>query len=336
MRAPRLFRTLAFRIVLVYIAIFAISAAGLVAFTYWNTKRELDAQTDQTIDAEIVGLSEQYQRLGLGALTDVIIGRSVRGGSGLYLLTDALHHPIAGNLDGWPQNMIHRPNAYLEFNYERRVGGISTLRRARGRAFALAGGFQLLVARDVHERHETSRLFSTTLPWSLMLMLVLGLVGGGLMSRNLLTRLESINQTSREIMAGDLSRRVPLRGGGDEFDILAGNLNRMLDRIERLMRGMRDVTDSVAHDLRTPLNRLRNRIDAALRRLPTDSPEAAEIELAAVEVDQLIATFNALLLISEAEAGMAREAMKQMDLRAVVEGISELYAALAEKKAKRC
>ncbi|MBS0273707.1 MAG: HAMP domain-containing protein [Proteobacteria bacterium] len=331
MRAPRLFRTLAFRIVFIYIAIFAISAAGLVAFTYWNTKRALDMQTDQTIDAEILGLSEQYQRLGLGGLANVIISRSVRGGQSLYLLTDQMRHPIAGNLDGWPQ-IIYRPNSFIEFNYERRVGGVSTLRRARGRIFALTGGFQLLVARDVHERHETVRLFSTTLPWSLMLMLVLGVIGGGFMSRNLIARLDSINDISREIMGGDLSRRIPIRGSGDEFDTLATSLNQMLDRIERLMRGMREVTDSVAHDLRTPLNRLRNRIDAALRRLPPESAEYTEIESAAVEIDQLIATFNALLLIAEAEAGMAREAMAQIDLRDVVEGISELYGPLAEEK----
>ncbi|MGN6516291.1 MAG: sensor histidine kinase [Rhizomicrobium sp.] len=331
MRAPRLFRTFAFRIVFVYIAIFAVSAAGLVAFTYWNTKRELDTKTDQTIDAEIVGLSEQYQRLGIGGLADVIMNRSVRGTQSLYLLTDMLHRPIAGNLDGWPQ-IIYRPNSFIEFNYERRVGGVSALRRARGRVFALAGGFQLLVARDVHERHETVRLFNTTLPWSVLLMLVLGVIGGALMSRNVLARLDSINAVSREIMAGDLSRRVPVRGTGDEFDVLATNLNRMLDRIERLMHGMRDVTDSVAHDLRTPLNRLRNRIEAALRRLPGDSAEYSEIESASAEIDQLIATFNALLLIAEAEAGMAREAMAQVDLRGVVEGIAELYSPLAEEK----
>jgi len=330
-RAPSFFRTIAFRIVFIYVAIFAVSAAGLVAFTYWNTKRELDAQTDQTIDAEIVGLSEQYQRLGLGGLDDVIMSRSMRGGQGLYLLTDTLRHPLAGNLDGWPQ-MIRQPDNFVEFNYERRVGGNSVLRRARGRVFSLTGGFQLLVARDIHERHETVRLFSTTIPWSLLLMLFLGIAGGAVMSRNLVARLDSINETSREIMAGDLSRRVPVRGNGDEFDILAANLNRMLERIERLMRGMREVTDSVAHDLRTPLNRLRNRIDAALRRLPPDSAEYGEIESAAVEIDQLIATFNALLLIAEAEAGMAREAMARVDLREVVEGIAELYDALAEEK----
>jgi hypothetical protein len=333
-RAPRIFRTLAFRIVLVYIAIFAISGAGLVAFTYWNTKRALDFQTDQTIEAEITGLAEQYQRQGLGGLTDVVMSRSMSGGQGLYLLTDLLHHPIAGNLDGWPE-IIYRSDHFVEFNYDRKVGGTTTLRRARGRLFQLAGGFQLLVARDVHERHETSRLFSTTLPWSLLLMLVLGIAGGALMSRNLLARLDSINTTSRDIMAGNLSRRVPVYGADDEFDALAANLNRMLDRNERLMRGMRDVTDSIAHDLRTPLNRLRNRIDAALRRVPPDSVEAREIESASTEIDGLIATFNALLLIAEAEAGMAREAMTRVDLRDVVEGIAELYAPVAEENGLR-
>jgi len=329
-RAPRFLRTLAFRIVVIYVTVFAISAAALVGFTYWNTKRELDSQTDQTIEAEITGLAEQYQRLGLGGLTDVIINRSIRGGQGLYLLTDLQHRPIAGNLDGWPK-ILEQPGKFIEFNYERRLGGEAAVRRARGRAFSLTGGFQLLVARDIHERHETSRLLSTTLPWSLLMMLVLGLVGGALMSRNLLARLDVINSTSREIMAGDLTRRVPVTGSADEFDTLAENLNRMLERIERLMRGMREVTDSVAHDLRTPLNRLRNRIDAAQRRLPPDSAEAAEIDSAAIEIDQLIATFNALLLIAEAEAGMAREKMAPVDLREVVEGISELYGPVAEE-----
>ena len=330
MRAPSFLRTLAFRIVLVYVTVFAISAASLVGFTYWNTKRALDNQTDETIGAEITGLAEQYQRLGLGGLTDVIISRSIRGGQGLYLLTDVQHRPIAGNLDAWPK-VIQQPGHFVEFDYERRIGGIATKRRARGRAFSLTGGFQLLVARDVHERHETSRLLSTTLPWSILLMLVLGLIGGAVISRNLLARLDVINKTSRDIMAGDLTRRIPTNGSADEFDSLAENLNRMLDRIERLMKGMREVTDSVAHDLRTPLNRLRNRIDAAQRRLPPESTEAAEIDLAAVEIEQLIATFNALLLIAEAEAGMAREAMAPVDLREVVEGVSELYGPVAEE-----
>lgn len=330
MRAPSLFRTLAFRVVVVYVVLFALSAAALVGFTYWNTKRALDAETDQVIEAEITGLAEQYQRLGLAGLTDVIISRSVRGNRGLYLLTDHNRRPIAGNLDSWP-DVIARPGNFVEFDYQRRIGSDLETRRARGRAFALMGGFQLLVARDVHERYETERLLTTTLPWSVGLMLILGLAGGALMSRNLLTRLDSINNTSHEIMAGDLSRRVPVTGSGDEFDSLAANLNRMLERIERLMRGLREVTDSVAHDLRTPLNRLRNRLEGALTRLG-ETAEGTEIEAAVAETDRLIATFNALLLIAEAEAGVVREAMTLVDLPSAVEGVAELYEPVAEEK----
>ncbi len=331
MRAPRLLRTLAFRIVFVYIALFAVSAASLLYFTYWNTKRALVSEGDQTIDAEVTGLAEQYQRLGLAGLADVILSRSNRGGQGLYLLTDRLNRPIAGNLDSWPSFQSVQGN-FVEFDYQRHLGDQLVSHRARGRVFPLAGDFQLLVARDVDERYKTEKLFTTTLPWSGLLMLALALVGGGLISRNVLTRLDSINRTSREIMAGDLSRRVPVTRAGDEFDELASNLNRMLDRTERLMRGMREVTDSIAHDLRTPLNRLRNRLEGTLSQLDNESREGKEIGAAVDETDQLIGTFNALLLIAEAEAGVAREAMAPVDLPAVVEGVAELYGPVAEEK----
>ncbi len=327
----RLFRTLAFRIVLVYVAIFALSAAALVAFTYWNTKRALDAETDQTIEAEIGGLSEQYQRLGLAGLVDVINGRSVHSGQSLYLVIGPRGRPLAGNLDSWPV-LRKSDSGFVEFDYERRIGAKPERHRARGKTFKLMGGFQLLVARDVYERYETERLFTTTLPWSLVLMLTLGLAGGAALSRNLLTRLDSINTTSRDIMAGDLSRRIPITRAKDEFDTLARNLNRMLDRIERLMRGMRDVTDSVAHDLRSPLNRLRNRLEGILAHLPAGEEEAAQIEAAVTETDRLIATFDSLLLIAEAEAGVARSAMSRVDLSAIARDIWELYAPAAEER----
>jgi signal transduction histidine kinase len=326
----RLFRTLAFRIVLVYLALFAVSAGALAGFTYWNTKRALDAETDQTIQAEIAGLSEQYQRQGLGGLTDVITARSMHAGQGLYLLVGPLGHPLAGNLDAWP-TVKRTGNRFVEFDYERRVGGILEHHPARGRVFKLVGGLQLLVARDVHERSDTERMFTTALPWSVALMLTLGLVGGAVMSRNLLKRLDQINSTSREIMAGHLSRRLPLSRAGDEFDTLARNLNRMLERIERLMKGMREVTDSVAHDLRSPLNRLRNRLEGTLRRLPADDHEAPEIEAAITETDRLISTFDSLLLIAEAEAGAARNSMSRVNLSALAHDVWELYQPVAEE-----
>jgi signal transduction histidine kinase len=330
-RAPRILSTLAFRIVAVYLAIFALSAAAIVAFTYWNTARALNAQTDQVVDSDISGLAERYQRLGLYGLTTTIANRSSQGGASLYLLADSDKRPLVGNLDSWP-NLVPITGNIVEFDYERRVGSRIEDRRARGREFTLTGGYFLLVARDIAERYQTERLFTTTLPWSVLLMMMLGLTGGILLSRNFLTRLDLINRTSREIMAGDLSRRLPLGRGADEFDTLAINLNRMLERTERLMRGMRDVTDSIAHDLRTPLNRLRNRLEGVLHMIGPEGAGAAEIEAAVEETDRLIGTFNALLLIAEAEAGVAREAMEQVDLRGIVEGVAELYGPLADEK----
>jgi hypothetical protein len=329
-RAPGILRTQAYRIVLVYVAVFAISVTALLAFTYWNTKRALDQQTDQIIEAEIAGLSEQYQQLGLRGLADVVISRSAHGGPGLYLLANRFKQPIVGNLDAWPANS-DGPNSWIDFDYQRRTENRLETREARGRVFALAGGFNLLVAQDVHERYLTERLFTTTLPWTVGLVLLLGLVGGAFMSRNMLARLDQINRTSAEIIDGDLTRRIPLSNAHDEFDALAENLNAMLDRIERLMKGVREVTDSVAHDLRTPLNRLRNRLEATQRHLDPASNEAPEIEAAVAEIDQLINTFNALLLIAEADAGVTRGEMVPMDLAPVAEDMAELYAPLAEE-----
>lgn len=311
--------------------LFAVSVTALLFFTYWNTRRTLDAQVDQIIEAEITGLSEEWQHFGLQGLAETVRTRSSRAGQSLYVLSDSLHHYVAGNLEFWPQ-ISDVPGQMVEFDFDRPINGKLEPRRARGRVFALAGGFSLLVAQDVHDRYLTERMFTTTLPWTVVLILILGAAGGALMSRNMLQRLDTINRTSGEIIAGDLSRRVPLNGSGDEFDVLAENLNRMLDRIERLMKGLREVTDSVAHDLRTPLNRLRNRLEESVARLNASGAQADEIERAIVETDKLIATFNALLLIAETDAGTTRAAMSVLDLGGVAADVVELYEPLAEER----
>jgi len=329
---PVLLRSQAFRIVLIYVLLFAISATGLIGFTYWNAKRALDAQSDQIINAEIADLRTQYRQLDESGLIQLIMNRSGPGSQGLYLLADSDRRYVAGNLDGWPAGAQGRGD-FIDFTYVRRLNnGQMAERHARGRTFTLRSGDLLLVAQDVHDRDLMGQLFSTTVPWTLALMILLGLIGGGLIGRNMLARLESINRTSKEIIAGDLSRRVPVTSSHDEFDTLAENLNRMLDRIERLMSGVREVTDSVAHDLRTPLNRLRNSLETSLRHLPAGSEQQSALEAAVEETDRLIATFNALLLIAEADAGVAREAMAPVDLSAVVRDVAELYAPVAEEK----
>ncbi|HEX2760331.1 MAG TPA: HAMP domain-containing sensor histidine kinase, partial [Rhizomicrobium sp.] len=224
------------------------------------------------------------------------------------------------------------PGDMVEFDFVRPLNGKLESRRARGRVLTVSGDFQLLVAEDVHDRYLTERMFTTTLPWTVALILLLGTAGGALIGRNMLRRLDTINRTSGEIIAGDLSRRVPLTGSGDEFDVLSENLNRMLDRIERLMKGLREVTDSVAHDLRTPLNRLRNRLEESAARLSAQGAQASEIERAIAETDQLIGTFNALLLIAETDAGTTRAAMSALVLGEVAADVVELYEPLAEEK----
>src|ERR1700742_2021984 len=329
---PTILRTQAFRIVLVYVLLFAFSVTALLGFTYWNTRRTLDAQTDQIIEADITGLTEEYHHFGLPGLVETVRSRTLHQGQALYLVADGLHHIVAGNLEFWPQISETSTTGMVEFDYDRLVNATRETRRARGRVFPLPADFMLLVAQDVHDRYLTERMFTTTLPWTVLLILVLGIMGGALLSRNMLRRLDTINRTSGDIIKGDLTRRVPLNGSGDEFDVLAENLNRMLDRIERLMKGLREVTDSVAHDLRTPLNRLRNRLEESLARLTAAGNSAGEIERAIVETDKLIATFNALLLIAETDAGTTRAGMSVLELQPVAADVVELYEPLAEEK----
>jgi len=150
--------------------------------------------------------------------------------------------------------------------------------------------------------------------------------------RNLLRRVEQVNRTSERVMAGNLSDRVPLHGTNDEFDQLAANLNRMLDQIERLMTAMREVTDDVAHDLKTPLSRLRARLERALAEPSAGSTQSEAIRAAIDEADRLLATFNALLSIAELESGAHGDQTEPLDLSEIARSAAELYEPVAEEK----
>ena len=331
MRFLNLFRTTAFRLALVYLLLFAASAFALIAFIYWNTAGFMASQTDETINAEILGLREQYTQSGLPGLRQVIIERSAGGGTGLYILANADFSRIAGNLSAWPDVPMGQGD-WVYFTYDRTSPGEVERRSARARHFELRGGFHLLVGRDVHERREIEDRIESALFWSAVITVGLGLIGGLVMSRNVTRRLDVINRTSRDIMEGDLARRVPLSGADDEFDELATNLNSMLDQIGRLMSGMTEVADNIAHDLRTPLNRLRSRLEVTLMKPASEQEYREALEGAIAESDGLIATFNSLLLIARAETGEARENFETLDLRALLNDVAELYEPLAEAK----
>jgi signal transduction histidine kinase len=330
----RLLETSTFRLALIYLASFGISALALLGFLYYATAGFMARQTEETIQAEIVGLAEQYRAEGLDRLRDVIQLRSERQPhrSSIYLLVDAHGQRVAGNLDRWP-DVRPGPDGSLTFAIEVSPDGETVeQRRARAASFLLDDDFRLLVGREVEDRLQIEAQIRRTLGWGLALTLLLGLAGGFVMSRGMLGRVDAINRTTRRIMAGDLSQRIALKGSRDEFDQLAANLNAMLDQIERLLGGMRQVTDNIAHDLRTPLNRLRSRIEVALLQEPGRAETRALLEATLADAQAMIATFNALLDIARAEAGSERGGFEEVDLAALGRDLADLYRPAAEDK----
>lgn len=325
----RLTNSATFRLALIYMALFATSVMLLMYFIHWSTAGYMGRQLDATIEAEIAALADRYQKDGLGGLKQLIekrVDRQPAIPESLYLLTDPGFHFISGNLDRWPQ-VEATPDGWIEFKLNQ---GEQTV---RARRFILTDRFfHLLVGRNIHDLVRTQDIIATTLIWGLVFTLVLGTLGGALMSRAAGKRIEAINSTCRKIISGQFSERIPTKHSGDDFDQLADNLNRMLDQIENLMEGVRRVSDNIAHDLRTPLARLRNRLEQA--RTPEMKPTEREeiIQQALDETDHLLTTFNALLRIARIEAEERRSGFAPLDLAELMNDVIELYSPLVEEK----
>lgn len=324
----RLLRSAGFRLALSYALIFGASALVLIAALGFSTLNLLERQLDTAIDADARGLTEQWRASGLGELVR-ILKRRIDGNvddDALYLVLDPLGRKIAGNLASWPPEVEDLDKAY-EGPLDRN-GHIS---RARMKRFEGPFGFSLLVGREIESRAALRTLITSTLAWALLLMAILT-VGGALVVQNLFSRMLShVSATAAAISAGDLSRRVRISGRGDEFDRLAVTINDMLDRISRLMDGVRQVSNSIAHDLRTPITRARARLEDAVGHASSPGELRAAIERAVADLDGVTAVFQALLRISEIEAGARRSAFLAMDARPLLADLSELYGAVAEE-----
>ncbi len=328
----RLFRSTAFKLTLLYMGVFAIFATAALGYVAWNARRLIEDQIRQTIDAEITGLSEQFRQGGIRRLLVVIEQRARGPGASLYLVTSPFGERLAGNVEQVPVGLLDKAGE-SEMPYARSTEDAGGSRPAMAivRVYVLPAGFRVLVGRDASERDRLRDVVRRAGGWALGVVLLLGVLGGFVIARRILKRVDAMSETTVSIMTSDLKDRLPVSGNGDELDRLAINLNTMLDRITVLMGGLRQVSDNIAHDLKTPLTRLRNRADEALRPNATQDDMRRALEGVTDDADNLIRVFNALLMIARLEAGQARETMAPFDASAAANGVAELYEALAEE-----
>ena len=332
----KLLRSSPFRLAVAYASLFAGSALLLLSFVYWSTAGYMLRQADETIDAEIAGLAERYRTGGLVGLTRLIERRLVRQqptGSSLYLVADAAYRPRVGNLSAWPQ--VEADNdGWLNFRLGQPEG--EETHWARARQFRLDRGYFLLAGRDMYELESIRVTVVQTVAWGFALTMVLALVGGVLVSRGRIRRVSVINHAISDVVAGDLTRRIPTEATGDDIEQLTNNLNRMLAELEEQVDAVQRVSDNIAHDLRTPLARLRTRLEL-LRESETE-PGQSRYELAerAVgEADGLLATFNALLRIARIESGRRRQEFSRVDITRLIHDVAELYGPLLDEAGVR-
>jgi signal transduction histidine kinase len=328
-RLAKLLSTTTFRWLLAYSLLFGLAAAGVVGYIYWQTNDLLTRQVVQTLASEVKGLREQFELGGIRLLDRVVAERSSNAGNGLYFLGAAEGAKLSGNLSGFPSELPSDAGGGA-FHYAR-AGTSGADRNAVGVAIAVPGGYSLVVGRDIEDQRDFTDTVRRILLWGLGSIAALGLGGGLLASRGILGRIEAMRATSDTIMAGDLSQRVPVTGAGDELDRLGHSLNGMLERIEQLMTAMREVSDNVAHDLRTPLSRLRARLESGLREASGGGVPRETVARSIEDTDELIKTFNAMLSLARLEAGTVGE-RSTLDLGALIADAAELYEPLADEK----
>src|ERR1700689_4717006 len=324
-----LFRSAGFRFGLVYAILLTISAAALAMFLWWFTAGLLDRQTASAIRADAQGLIERFDEGGIEGLVGTIEDRLAANvdDDAIYLLVDTNMNRVAGNLDTWP-SIVDKPGEWRQFQVRR--SGMRSL--ALVYRYELPAGYHLLVGRDVQVRVQLGNLLTDALIWAVAIVLAMATAGAIIVPSLFRRTVANVSATAAAIAAGDFAQRVKVSGRGDEFDQLAEVINDMLDRIGRLMDGVRQVSNAIAHDLRTPITRARSRLeDAALHAESAEDLRAA-IERATIDLDGIVGVFQALLRIAEIEAGSRRSLFARLDLAPLLREVAELYGAVAEER----
>ncbi|MBB3046876.1 signal transduction histidine kinase [Litorivivens lipolytica] len=326
----KIFSSFTFRFMSGYVAGLSITVFLVLAAIYTLISRDYFTQVHNTIQQELDALTETYQEGGASAVekfVDVHAGpdRLIRF---FFLVVDENYEPIAGNLDRWPDPKQYR-DGWLGFDLKLLSGEwdeVGTEFVARSRT--LPTGETVMVARHYADVINSAKLVSGALTRSLVATIILGIIGGAIVAGRLVRRIDDMNQSLNRIMSGDLTERVELHDSHGDFRRMAVNLNKMLDKIEQLMLGMRQVSDNIAHDLRTPLTRLRNKLSD----LQQSSNEPEKVQALIDEADGLLATFSALLRIAQVESGNPRSGFTEIDIKTILLDVIELYEPLALEK----
>ncbi len=333
MRLPSLFRTTAFRLTLLFLALFAASAAAFLAYVYVATAGEVDLQADSEVHREIVSLQTVYNQGGVDAVNKAIIERASGDKPFLYLLMKGNGETISGNIAETPVEPKTAPEAHASFRVRQidADGGVQR-RSAWGRQVKLDDGELLFVGADVGEARVYMIRLVRAIWGAGVIVIVLGLAGGIVISRNVSRSMAGLNAVVSAVDGGDLHARARVRGVGDEYDELASNMNAMLDRLERLMGGLRHAGDAIAHDLRSPLTRLRARLEAALIEVENGEIDPAQaMEQALEDADGVLKTFNAVLSISRLQAARAPD-QTIFDPAELGADVADLYGVLCEDR----
>jgi signal transduction histidine kinase len=330
-------RSTGFRLLAWYVVVFGASVAMLLFIVYWIALAAIDEQLSDSVERETDVLVELYRGGSVDRLARAIQLRMVdlRPPRRYYLLLDAQGERIAGNLPSMKpaEGEVVLPVSFLFPERGSKAVDPADAHPVLARGRRLENGEFLLVGENRYRAVKAQEAIIRAFAWGIAITVLLAAGGGAALGVGFLRRIETINRTTRSIMDGDLSKRVPASGSGDEMDQLALNLNAMLDRIQVLMESLKRVSDDIAHDLRTPLSRLRQKLEAA--RGKTGPSGDAVVEQSIAELDAILETFAALLRISHIEAGARRAAFSDVGLGPLVATVSEAYVPVAEDRGQQ-
>ncbi len=329
-RLPALFRTTTFRLALVHAALFIVFCGALLIYLFSATAGRLESEAADELNSEFQTLTTAYASGGFDRLNQSVIERSSVRGAFFYLLTDPNGTKVSGDFDMLPAQPRDSGAINVPFIYEaRNIDGQVQRKQAEGRIMRFPDGNVLLVAYDTGARGEMVRRITDVVWTAAIAGIGLSLLGGVIVSRWASRRAEALARTAEDVMGGDLSRRAPVLGSGDEFDRLAERLNAMLAKLERLMIASRHSGDAIAHDLRSPLARLRNHLEKTLAQPQTGEGFEEAIEHSIGEVDRVLDTFNAILRLSRVEGGQSGK-LDKFNAAEPLKELAELYEPVCE------